>query len=269
LSLDRFENVGSLLEGLLKNEKSSVIQITAIKTLGEFNNDRVVKMLIESWPTMTPRLRTAASDVLFSRRGWIVSLLDAVEANEIPVTDIDYLRLKSLSSSKDAKIRQRALNALKQMQVSDRKDVLEKYAAAKTLAGNPEKGKLVFQKTCTPCHRLEGVGHEVGPNLAQFKNRGIDAIYENVLDPNKEVGQDYVNYTVDTKTGRSYNGMVSQENENSVVLVRGEGETQTILRSDIDRMQRSTMSIMPEGLEKNFETPQVLADLMSYIMSVK
>ncbi len=105
--------------------------------------------------------------------------------------------------------------------------------------------------------------------LSNLQNRGAEAIYLNVLDPNREVNPQYINYQVLAKDGRSFTGMISQENDNSVTLLRGEGETQTVLRWDIDGIERSGVSIMPEGLEKNFPKPQDLADLIAYILSQK
>jgi len=117
------------------------------------------------------------------------------------------------------------------------------------------------------CHRVEGIGHEIGPNLATVQNRGADFILLNVLDPNREVNPQYVNYVVETKDGRSFTGMVAAETATSVTLRRAENLSDTILRIDIERMRSTGLSIMPEGLEQQVDR-QAMADLIAYILAL-
>jgi putative heme-binding domain-containing protein len=130
------------------------------------------------------------------------------------------------------------------------------------------RGKVVFQKVCAACHRLEGVGHELAPNLAAMQSRGPEAVLLNVLDPNREVNPQYVNYLVVTKDGRSYTGIIAAETATSVTLKRGESESDTILRVNIEAMRSTGLSIMPEGLEQQIDR-QAMADLIAYVMAAK
>ena len=50
-----------------------------------------------------------------------------------------------------------------------------------------------------------------GPNLATIQNRGPEAIVLNILDPNREVNPQYVNYLVVTKNGQTASGMIAGE----------------------------------------------------------
>ena len=115
------------------------------------------------------------------------------------------------------------------------------------------QGTAIFQKICANCHRLENVGFEIGPNLATIKNRGADAILLNVLDPNREVNPQYVNYVIVTEDGKSLTGMIAAETATSVTLKRQENATDTVLRVNIDEMRSTGMSIMPEGMEKQID----------------
>ena len=51
----------------------------------------------------------------------------------------------------------------------------------------------------------------IGPNLAAMRSRGAEAILTNVLDPNREVNPQYLNYIVQTRSGRSLSGMIASE----------------------------------------------------------
>jgi len=136
------------------------------------------------------------------------------------------------------------------------------------MQGDVKRGQAAFQKICAACHRVDGVGYEIGANLAAMKNRGAEAILMNVLDPSREVNPQYVNYTVVTQDGRTLTGMIAAETATSVTLKRGEGATDTVLRVNIDQMQSTGMSIMPEGLEKQVD-PQTMADVIAYLMGLK
>ena len=124
----------------------------------------------------------------------------------------------------------------------------------------------MFQKICAACHRLDNFGHEIGPSLASFRTRGPEAILVNVLDPNREVNPQYVNYLLVTADGRSVTGMIASETANSVTLRRAENATDTVERVDIEELRSSGLSIMPEGLEKQID-PAAMADLLAYLMS--
>ena len=97
-----------------------------------------------------------------------------------------------------------------------------------------------------------------------MQNRGAAAILVNVLDPNREVNPQYVNYLAVTKAGRQYSGLISAETASSITLARGEAASDTLLRIDIDELASTGKSLMPEGLEKEID-PQMMADLLAFL----
>jgi len=146
--------------------------------------------------------------------------------------------------------------------------VLETYRGALQQPGNADQGKEVFRKVCAPCHQLAGIGQPTGPNLATMRNRGAENILLNVLDPNREVNPQYLNYALITQDGRTLSGMIAAETANSVTLKRGDNATDTVLRIDIEQLKNTGLSLMPEGLEKQID-PQAMADLLAFLLSVE
>ena len=144
---------------------------------------------------------------------------------------------------------------------------MTKYRKALEMKGDSAKGKVLFVKNCAACHKLEGVGQELGANLATMKNRGVEAILTNVLDPNAEVNPQYVNYTCNLDDGRTITGMIQFETATSVTFVRGEGLKDTVSRSNIESLKSTGLSLMPEGLEKDISI-EAMADLIAYLMQV-
>ncbi|MHC5541612.1 c-type cytochrome, partial [Singulisphaera rosea] len=123
-------------------------------------------------------------------------------------------------------------------------------------------------KVCATCHRAEGQGTQVGPDLATVASRSPDDLVIHILDPNKEVASNYLNYIVVTKDGRTLSGLIAEETSGAVTLKRAEGATDIISRGQIEEIASSGISLMPEGLEQGME-PQALADLIGYLRSLQ
>ena len=117
-------------------------------------------------------------------------------------------------------------------------------------------------------NKLDGFGTEIGPNLTAIKTRGPDAVLTNVLDPSREVNPLFVNYVAVTTDGRTITGLISAESAASITLKRAEGVTDTVLRVDLEELESTGLSIMPEGLEKQLDK-QTLADVIAYLMQVQ
>jgi putative heme-binding domain-containing protein len=87
-----------------------------------------------------------------------------------------------------------------------------------------------------------------------------------ILDPNREVAANYVNYAVVTKDGRTLSGLIAEESAGAVTLKRAEGATDVVPRGQIEEIASTGLSLMPEGLDQGIE-PQGLADLIAFIRS--
>jgi putative membrane-bound dehydrogenase-like protein len=268
LGLGAFAEVRPLLTEMLASRQPQPVQLAAVETLSRFPDAAAGRALVEAWPAFSPRLRSAAGESIFSRPEWAAAFLDAVQRKRIAATDVDPARLRLLQGSADPALRARATSVAKLLNLGRRQDVVAAYRPALELKGDAPRGKLLFQKVCAACHRLEGVGHETGPSLAGIQNRGAEAILLNVLDPNREVNPQYVNYVVETKDGRTFTGIVAAETATGVTLRRGDGQSDTILRIDIERMRSTGLSLMPEGLEQQLDR-QAMADLLAYLMAQK
>ena len=146
-----------------------------------------------------------------------------------------------------------------------RKEVVAKYQTALSLKGNASRGKAVFETACATCHRAGDLGKDVGPNLATIRQWNPEQVLSNILDPNREVAPNFVAYTVETKDGRTLDGIIADESAASLTLKRVEGVTETVLRRDIAQLSGSGLSLMPEGLETAVSIEQ-MADLIAFLL---
>lgn len=149
--------------------------------------------------------------------------------------------------------------------IARRQEVVAKYRDALSMQSDIDRGREHFKKHCSTCHRVENVGHEIGPNLATIKARGEETVLTAVLDPNREVNPQYINYVVSTLDGEIVSGMIIDEGATSLTLRRGDNVTATVLRIDVDELKNTGLSIMPEGFEDAMDK-QAVADLIAYLM---
>jgi putative membrane-bound dehydrogenase-like protein len=265
LGMGLFPAVRATLEPLLDPREPVAIQAAAVARIGGFPDAEALDVLIDAWPALAPRLKEAALEPLSTRPDRAIALFAAIEAGRIPAADIPVARLRLLETSKHPQVAAGATRLLARAGSAHRQDVLTAYAGCLSLEGDVDRGRLVFRAACAACHRVEGAGHELGPNLSSMKSRGPEAILVNVLDPNREVNPLYMNYVCITEDGRTVTGMLAAETATSVTLRRAEGAEDTVLRSDIEELRSLGQSMMPEGLEKQVD-PQAMADLIAYLM---
>src|SRR5205823_11584092 len=139
-----------------------------------------------------------------SRGAWQQSLLDAIGRGQVPASQLDPSRRQRLLSHKNETIRELAAKLFAGATNADRQKVVHDYQAAASLAGDKARGKVLFAKTCAACHRLNGVGFDIGPNLAALANKTPQYLLTEILDPNKNVDSRYTEYVATTKAGRTF-----------------------------------------------------------------
>src|SRR5262249_15393620 len=209
--------------------------------------------------------RTQVLEVLGRRDEWLRAALDAVEKKTVPAAEVDAVRRQRLLDHKDKAVRDRAEKVFAGAANADRQKVIDTYAAAMAkLTGDATRGQAVFAKTCSVCHKLGGVGNEVGPDLASLNDKSTDYLLAAILDPNRAVEARYVNYIAETKNGLTLTGVLTAETATSITLTGPDGKPQVILRADLEELVSTGKSAMPEGLEKDLK-PQDVADLIAHL----
>jgi len=256
-----------VLGELLKPTQPSNIQSAALRALTHFDSPDIARLLVERWSSFTPSVRRQAANAVLSRDTWLPMLFAGLKARSIVPQDLEPGRLKLLSKHRDAKIRALAAPWAVATKSARAKVVGQYQTLLGRLKGRAKIGKQVFKKNCALCHRAQGVGHALAPNIMAMRNRGPESILINVLDPNREVNPRYLNYVVASNEARIFSGMIEAESATSVTLTRAEKQSDTILRIDIETMRSTGLSLMPEGMEKQVK-PQAMADLIAYLMSL-
>jgi putative membrane-bound dehydrogenase-like protein len=145
--------------------------------------------------------------------------------------------------------------------------------AALSRAGNPERGRQLFQgaeKTlCIKCHRVGDQGERIGPELTGLGSRFSKVyIVESILEPSRTISPSFEGVTVLLHSGQSVSGVRIAETETSITLADNEARKHVLAKSDITEQRKAPLSNMPEGLEKKL-TEDEFVDLVSYLANLK
>jgi putative heme-binding domain-containing protein len=263
--LDHQSEDAALLAALLVPQTPDEVQAAAVAGLGRLRDAAVPELLLRGWRGYGPGRRTQVLEVLSRRDEWLRATLDAVEKKRVPAAEIDAVRRQRLLDHKDRAVRERAARAFAGATNPDRQKVIDGYAPEiAKLTGDVDRGQKVFAKTCAVCHKLGGVGNDVGPDLASLNDKSTDYLLVAILDPNRAVEARYVSYVAETKSGLTLTGVLTAETGASVTLVGADGKPHTLLRTELESLSSTGKSAMPEGLEKDL-SPQDLADVMAHV----
>ena len=123
------------------------------------------------------------------------------------------------------------------------------------------------QDNCAICHKPEQ-GQPPGPNLATLEDRSPVTLLVAILDPNREVKPNYVNFVLTTRDQQDFSGVVVNESANSVTIRRAGGGEDTVLRGNIATLRSTGLSLMPDGLDAAINYQQ-MADLLRFLQTLK
>jgi len=244
--------------------ESVEVQLAVVQALARLDDRPSTEAIIARWSGLGPSVRSGALDAMIARPASTEVLLTALEQNRLVPATIDAAHREQLVSRGSDAIRQRASKVFGSLAIGPRQAVLKAFASATTLQGDSERGKKVFQRIFAACHQVACIGHEVGPDLAALTDTSPEALLADVLDPNRAVDARYASYSAALKDGRVLTGLIAAETASAITLKRQEGQSDVILRTDLEALTTSGKSLMPEGLENDLK-PADLADVFVFI----
>ncbi len=134
-----------------------------------------------------------------------------------------------------------------------------------------DRGRRLFgAANCFACHRYDNEGGNTGPDLSGVAGRfNTKDLLESILDPSKEISDQYAAVEIATLDGRVVVGRIANLN-GDVIMVNTNGLDPDALakvnRNDIEMMKPSRVSMMPAGLLDTL-TADEAADLAAYLLS--
>jgi len=265
--------VGSAVPSLLSlatNDASPTIRRAALAALGAFEDNAVAARIAEALPQFSEEVRPAAFGLLTSRVPSCLLLLRALQTGKASLSTVPAEIAERLRTHPAASVRSRAVTlfgnsgASPPTELTRRISVVE--SALRTGPGNPYAGEPHFMQRCAACHKLFFKGGHVGPDLTPYQRDNLGTLLLSILNPNAEIREGYAAVEVETKDGRSLTGFVVDRDANALVLRTLDGESPTLRPSEINSLQPTGRSLMPEGLLDGLSDQQ-LRDLFAYLRS--
>jgi putative membrane-bound dehydrogenase-like protein len=258
------EALTTALDTLLSTGESSDCQRAAIDAVRRSGRADLAASVLDRWENLNPQARSSALALLLLRKETTTALLLKMADGVISPAVVSIDQRLILLQNPDESIRTASSSLFGGTVSANRKEVADQYAKALELQGDATRGAAVFQKTCSKCHRINGVGHNVGPDISDTRARARDALLYDILDPNRRVDPQFTECIIVTTDGQLMNGLLIAESSESVTLRQPEGREQTLSRSSIEELKSSTKSLMPEGIEKDVSVEQ-MADLLAFL----
>ncbi|MEZ6087672.1 MAG: c-type cytochrome [Pirellulaceae bacterium] len=256
------------LSSLLEPQVPHALQRSAVASLAQQSSDLVATALLKGWRGYTPDLRRDVLAAIVDKPSWLVRLLDAYESGAVKRSDIGQETMQVLIGHPDKRIAQRSKTLLSSGMNTNRAKVVAEHQDVLSLEGDRARGMEIFKQKCAVCHQVGQMGHQVAPSLESVKNKSNADLLIAILDPNREAQPNFNTYVVQTIDGRVLTGMIGAESASSITLKRAEGKEDVILRSNIELMQATGVSLMPEGFENDLKK-QDLADVISFVKSIQ
>ena len=127
---------------------------------------------------------------------------------------------------------------------------------------------LYFAANCGKCHRHNGLGGNIGPDLTSIPNKfDINYVIDHIINPSKIISDQYQSSIVLTADGRTLTGLVSEADGELVIYPADlKSEAIKLAADDVEAMRPSDVSQMPKGLVDGLNAEE-LRDLLAYLMS--
>ena len=149
---------------------------------------------------------------------------------------------------------------------------LRSVAATKrtaSVSGDATRGKSLYESkgNCASCHRVNGVGSRLGPDLSKIGQlRRAADLEQSLIDPAVEVLPTSRFYRVVTKNGTTITGRLLNIDTFTVQIMDPKEELRSFVKADL---KEHGFAPTPMPSYKRTLSPQELADVVSYLVSLK
>ena len=263
----RDPGLAGILEEALAEEALAAHAGRALVALGAENTP---ELLLARMKTLGESTRRELIPALISRASFAEELLQAVHRGEVAPREISASDLRQLRSYTEPEVQ--ALVGLIWPGGDGAEATEARFARFRALLtpenlakGDLRRGEEIYQVSCGACHKLYGEGGTIGPELTGSGRHELEYLLENILAPSRVVPEAFRVSNVTTKDERVLNGIVRERTDRTLKL-QTIAEEMVLPLPEVESIQASQLSMMPDGLLDGLTEQQVL-DLFRYLMS--
>ncbi len=137
------------------------------------------------------------------------------------------------------------------------------------VTGDAHRGRAIFEGkgACLNCHRVDGAGFGLGPELTSIgQSRRAIELEQSLLEPQAEVLPWHRFYRVVTSDGTALTGRLLNLDTFTVQLLDSSGRLRSFAKADL---QEYDFAPSPMPSYRDTLTAQEVADVVSYLVSLK
>ena len=259
-------------EVISSGEESPKMRDRFARALGQSELPEVRALLGESLKGAPHRVQVTIASILANNTEGKTQLMKFIRKGYAPARILKARRLEeTLLSNITPKQRQEyeELTANVQAVSEERQELIKKRLAEFNPEGKTAvMGKVIFEKNCKMCHQVDKEGGMIGPQLDGIGNWGRQALTTKILDPNRNISENFRNYNITLKDGKTVSGLYRREEGQMLVLASPTGEEFSINKQDIKEKVASKYSLMPDNFSSEIEKEDFDA-LIVYLLSIK
>jgi putative heme-binding domain-containing protein len=150
-------------------------------------------------------------------------------------------------------------------------ELLPKVQAGIKSGRNFDRGRQLYGTVaCAACHRFVNEGGSVGPDLTAVAGRfNLHDLLESIVEPSKVISDQYQAVNIRLKNGDTISGRVGNLNGADINVIEDmfdPGKMTNVKRADIESIEPSKVSPMPEGLMNSLQLDEI-QDLVAYLLA--
>jgi putative heme-binding domain-containing protein len=291
--LDEPKEQTELLLSILNKEKDQPLRLEVLRTLANIPGEDIAQYVLKiaSATNEAPLVRAWALLALTRQpvdvSASVIPLLQDREM-DVKIEAARYLRTRlagekvketlrqtydSLNKGQEEPLREQIALALStgnhtENTLYSRPASLGEWQKALAQGGEPQRGLRVLyavQSMCAMCHKVEGTGGELGPDLTNASLSKTRAqLIKSILQPSEEISPEYQGWYVRLKNGEEYQGRQIDVGTNEIELFTQARGFVSFDNKDVEDYGMSEKSLMPDGLENQL-TVSDLRDLIAFL----
>ncbi len=183
--------------------------------------------------------------------GILSAWLDTLLAGKLP-PELELDLLDAAQKSEGAAVKEKLEKYNASLPRAEHKTIqLADYKSA-LLGGDAEAGKKIFFESataqCTRCHKVDGKGGDVGPELKGIATREKrEYLLESIVDPSAKIAKGFESVAVKTTEGKVISGILKSEDDTKIAIMPGDGKPVEIPKEGIKTRKNQEESTMPLG----------------------